>query len=95
MQVPAGDAAATHERHFHEMWMRAFSGFLASSCRNERICFAPELLPNWAVQNGRRVEINYARMKQTSAGPVGETDRWLEGLTLCAMASRALEEISP
>jgi sugar phosphate isomerase/epimerase len=91
IQVPVGDHASTNRRHFHEMWTRAFSAFLANAHPSESICFASELLPNRAIRSGRHVEINYARLKQTPDGPVEETDRWMEGLALCDMASRAFE----
>ena len=92
MQVPVGGPDNTHSRHFHQMWLRSFAGFLHSSRESDAICFAPELLPNSAVLDGRYVEINYARMKDSPAGPVEETDRWLEGLLLCEMARKAFSE---
>ena len=92
IQVPVGDLGATPARHFHDLWRRAFGGFLAQAGTDERICFAPELLPNSAVLNGRHVEINYARMRPDGKARVEETDRWLEALSLCAMAVRAYNE---
>lgn len=92
MQVPVGEPDSTPFRHFHEMWTRAFAGFLETAGSDETICFAPELLPNWAILNGQHVEINYARMKAGKAGPIEETDRWLEGLALSAMALQAFDD---
>ncbi len=89
MQVPVSGPQTTPGRHFHEMWRRGFGGFLDHTPRGTRICFAPELLPNDALLNGRRVEINYARMKDGPNGPVEETDRWLEALALCDLARQA------
>ena len=89
MQVPVAGRHATCTRHFHEIWSRSFRGFLDSACRGTRICFAPELLPNAAVVNGRTVEINYARLKDSPNGAIEETDRWLEALALCDLARGA------
>jgi hypothetical protein len=83
---------ATNSRHFSEMWPRSFSGFLRHAGKQERIYFASELLPNWAVFNSRHVEINYARMKQGPNGPIEETDRWSEALLLCEMAQAAFQQ---
>jgi len=91
MQVPVASGKATPSRHFHEMWTRAFAGFLTSSAVSDRICFAPELLPNWAILNGRHTEINYARTRVGPGGPVEETDRWQEGLALCNRAEKAFD----
>lgn len=91
LQVPVAGPKATCSRHFHEMWTRAFAGFLSTSAASERICFAPELLPNWAILNGRRTEINYARLAPGPDGPVEETDRWQEGLKLCRRAQHAFD----
>lgn len=94
IQVPVGEPGTTKYRHFNEMWRRAFKGFLKHSTADETICYAPELLPNWAVLNGRHVEINYARMKAGEGGDIEETDRWIEGLALCDMARQAFDEAS-
>jgi hypothetical protein len=83
---------STNSRHFHQMWVRSFAGFLHTASESDAICFAPELLPNSAVLDGRHVEINYARLKDSPAGPVEETDRWLEALLLCEMARQAFSE---
>jgi hypothetical protein len=91
IQVPVASWKATPSRHFHEMWTRAFAGFLSTSGVSDRICFAPELLPNSAALNGRRTEINYARMTSGLDGPVEETDRWQEGLALCRRAEKAFD----
>jgi hypothetical protein len=91
MQVPVASQEATCFLHFHEMWKRAFAGFLCTSAPHERICFAPELLPNWAVLNGRYAEINYARMVTGSSPAIEETDRWLEALLLCRLANQAFD----
>jgi hypothetical protein len=91
IQVPVSGRDATNSRHFSEMWSRSFSGFLQNTGKLERISFAPELLPNWAVLQGQHVEINYARMRQGSDGPVEETDRWTEALLLCEMAKAAFQ----
>ena len=92
MQVPVAGPDATNSLHFQEMWRRAFAGFLTYAPADERICFAPELLPNSAILGGRRVEINYARLIPGPDGPIEDSDRWREGLTLCAMAQAAFAE---
>lgn len=89
IQVPVATPDATNSRHFDDMWQRCFASFLATAPAQDRICFAPELLPNSADLHGRHVEINYARMKPGPDGPVEETDRWTEALRLCAMAKSA------
>lgn len=94
MQVPVSGPDATNSRHFFEMWSRSFSGFLRNANEKERISFAPELLPNSAILNGRHVEINYARLKQSPDGPIEETDRWSEALMLCEMAKAAFQHAS-
>lgn len=91
MQVPVGPPKSTPSRHFHEMWTRAFAGFLSTAAADERICFAPELLPNRAVLKGRDTEINYARLTDRSGAWVEETDRWQEGLLLCQRAEAAFD----
>lgn len=91
MQVPVASGKTTSSRHVHEMWTRAFAGFLSTSAVEDRICFAPELLPNTAILNGRQTEINYARMQPGPDGPVEETDRWQEGLALCRRAEKAFD----
>ncbi len=92
LQIPAPEADATPARHFHDLWRRAFAGFLATAPQDERICFAPELLPNAAILDGRHSEINYARLTPGLAGPMEETDRWLEAVKLCKMAQRAFAD---
>lgn len=94
IQVPVSAREATNSRHFLEMWSRSFSGFLRNVREKERISFASELLPNWAVLNSRYVEIHYARMRHGSDGLAEETDRWSEALLLCEMAQAAYQHAS-
>lgn len=89
IQVPVPKTHATHVRHFQEMWTRCFLGFLKNAREGDRLCFAPELLPNTAVLKGKHVEINYARMKDSLKGRIEETDRWREAQALCRLARDA------
>jgi len=89
MQAPLGDPASppAYVGHFVEMWTRCCSGFLKSAAEDERLVFAPELLPAEIVFGAHRMRLNYARLLPDGQE---ETDRWADALRLCDMARSAL-----
>ena len=92
LQVPVSDPDATPARHFRDMWTRCFEGFLRTN-QQGWICFAPELLPNRLMSEGKDVELNYARLERTADGGFREeTDRWQQAEVLTSIAKSCYED---
>jgi hypothetical protein len=85
-QVPAGESECVN--HYRQMWTRCFRGFLADAAPGDVVIFAPELLANRLVHEGRVYRLNYARLLPDGSE---ETDRWAEALRLCAIARECFE----
>jgi hypothetical protein len=85
IDVGEGDAAAHPSvAHFEQFWTAAFRGFLSHAHPDERIVFAPELLP---------AAIGYARTAPGADGRrVEEGDRWQQALVLTRIAGRCYAE---
>lgn len=79
IQVPLDDPSMGKAlAHYRQMWTAAMVGFLRNAVQGDYLVFAPELL---------QPAICYARTPRRANGKyVEESDRWLEALSLGAIA---------
>ena len=68
--------------HFREMWTRALLGFLRSAAPGDVFCFAPELLAGRYAPTVRQADGGYSE----------QSDRWLDALELCRLATGCFAE---
>ena len=81
--------------HYRAMLKACFGAFLANSAAEERIPFAPELLPATMNYNGAKIPLDYAHTERTADGEEVETsDRWQQAMWLMEMARQAFESAS-
>ncbi|MDQ2776270.1 MAG: hypothetical protein M3Y57_15335 [Acidobacteriota bacterium] len=77
IQVPApgpNGEQPLYVKHFRQLWIASFQGFLRAAGPGDHMCFTPELLAP---------DIYYARTFLNSAGlPAEESDRWEQSLLL-------------
>ena len=80
---------------YRSLLKACFAGFLATSQKNARIPFAPELLPASIKFDGRTIPLDYAYTERSEEGYQVETsNRWQQALWLMEIARGAFAAAS-